>query len=154
MPFGQSIFIPTLHPRRASPASPVGRGRGPAAAAVAFASLPCVPVPLALLAPPPLRSLTLVGGGIPPVLAGRSHPRLTLACASGIPPALQKVSIVVLSRVLLLFPVRNFFLVFQTVIQPSPQVIPQFSIFHSPFFICQHSAANTSCSFVVPINSK
>ena len=73
---GDAIFIPTLHPRRASPASPVGRGRGPAAAAVAFASLPCVPVPLALLAPPPLRSLTLVAAGIPPRVAGRSPPRL------------------------------------------------------------------------------
>jgi hypothetical protein len=103
---GDAIFIPALHPRRASPASPVGRGRGPAAAAVAFASLPCVPVPLALLAPPPLRSLTLVAAGIPPRVAGRSPPRLTLAYASGIPPALQKLFIVSLSCVLLLFLVR------------------------------------------------
>ena len=37
---GGLFHIPTLHPRRASPASPVGRGRGPAAAAVAGLRFP------------------------------------------------------------------------------------------------------------------
>jgi len=102
-PSGTLFHIPAHHPRRASPASPVGRGRGLAAAAVAGLRFPAFGRPRLLPLPSSLRSLTPVAAGIPPRVAGRSPPRLTLACASGIPPALRKVIIVSLSCILLLF---------------------------------------------------
>lgn len=106
LPFGQSILIPTLHPRRASPASPVGRGRGPAAAAVAVASLPCVRRPR--LSPLPPLSGRCRSSAAESRRGSLDAPRRvsTLAYASGIPPALQKVSFVVLSCVLLLVLMR------------------------------------------------
>jgi hypothetical protein len=103
---GELFHIPAHHPRRACGSS---RWSSPclAAAAVAGLRFPAFGRPRLMPLPSSLRSLTLVAGGIPPRVAGRSPPRLTLAYASGIPPALQKVSTPFLSCVLFLVLMRH-----------------------------------------------
>ena len=68
MPFGQSIYIPTLHPRGAG-----SRPRVPPSPSLRY---PAFGSPRLSPLRPSLRSLSLVDGGIPPRVAGRSPPRL------------------------------------------------------------------------------